>query len=90
MALPNVQPDPQEDAETGVAVEARDRRTGPPRSKPSAAGHTASPARRLQRLLEVEMQGRRAPSIGRSMTPILVLSLACSVAALSLYGFGWL
>jgi hypothetical protein len=49
-----------------------------------------SPARRLQNLLEAEMRGRRAPSVKRSLTMVLVLSLACSVAALSLYSLGWM
>ncbi|KCZ63813.1 hypothetical protein L53_04780 [Hyphomonas sp. L-53-1-40] len=49
-----------------------------------------SPARRLQSLLEAEMRGTRAPSVKRSMATMLVLSLACSVGALSLYSLGWI
>ena len=43
-----------------------------------------------QSLLEAEMRGTRAPSVKRSMATVLVLSLACSVGALSLYSLGWI
>ncbi len=87
MALPQSKPEIQEDKsakDATVAAAPKDLRVEP---RYTAA---LSPARRLQILLEAEMEGHRAPSVKRSMATFLVVSLACSVAVLTLYGLGWM
>ena len=93
MALPQSKSAIQEESGTqdvekpAEAASARDTSARPADPRYPAG---VSPARRLQNLLEAEMRGRRAPSVKRSLTMVLVLSLACSVAALSLYSLGWM
>jgi hypothetical protein len=93
MALPQSKPaiqdesTAQEAAKSNQATGAQASSAVPVESRHSAA---PSPARRLQSLLEAEMRGTRAPSAKRSMATMLVLSLACSVGALSLYSLGWI
>ena len=84
MALPKEKPEETEKVERRVSSQSR--------GQVSRGGEdyvaTPSPARRLQSLLESELQVHRAPSLKSSLTMILVLSLACSVAALSLFNLG--
>ena len=93
MALPKSKPDIKHQSDVIEAEkfqEARQVRESSGSGAEPGPLLSASPARRLQSLLEAELHQRRAPSAKRSMTTILVLSLACSVAALSLYSFGWI
>ncbi|RCL89226.1 hypothetical protein [Hyphomonas sp.] len=93
MALPKSKPAIQDESTAQEAAKStdlaaanmQDASVSEPRYPP-----TLSPARRLQSLLEAEMRGTRAPSAKRSMATVLVLSLACSVGALSLYSLGWI
>ena len=93
MALPKSKPAIQDESTAQEAAKStdlaaanmHDASLSEPRYPP-----TLSPARRLQSLLEAEMRGTRAPSVKRSMATVLVLSLACSVGALSLYSLGWI
>lgn len=85
MALPRQKPESSVQAERRASPQSRGDAS---RSGGEEFVATPSPARRLQSLLESEMQVRRAPSVKRSLTVVLVLSLACSVAALSLFNLG--
>lgn len=88
MALPKQQPelndtgsDADSEREAGSAAAA------PSRQRPDA-GH--SPARYLQARLAHELHVPKGPSVRGPLTVILVLSLASSVAVLSLYSMGWI
>lgn len=93
MALPKSKPAIQDESTAQEAAKStdlaeanmQDASLSEPRYPP-----TLSPARRLQSLLEAEMRATRAPSAKRSMATVLVLSLACSIGALSLYSLGWI
>ena len=88
MALPNPKPELHEDG--FVAENTGENSRAAPEQTFDASAHGQSPARYLQARIAEELAVPKGPSIRSSLSTILILCLAMSVAALSVYSLGWI
>ena len=87
MALPNPKPELHEDG--FVADNTGEKSRAAPEQTYDVSAHGQSPARYLQARIAEELSVPKGPSIRSSLSTILILCLAISVAVLSLYSLGW-